>query len=189
MRLLSRLLLVMSAAGLILLSACSVKENKSDDGKEKNVTIQTPVGNMNISTAPNLQDIGLPAYPNAKLKPKSPKEDSSANVNISTPLFGVRVVVLHYLSDDSAAKVADFYKKELARYGSVLECHSKDDPGHVTMHKGGGDKLTCNDSGGDNIELKVGTKDRQHVVAIKPVGNGSEFALVYVSAHGKDESL
>ncbi len=185
----SRLLLIALVVTLALLPACSVKESKSENGTDKKVSIQTPVGNMNITTEAKVEDVGLPVYPGAQLKPKSGREDSSANVNISSPLFGVRVVVLQYLTDDSPAKVAAFYKKELARYGTVLECQSKDYPGHFEMHKGEGDQLTCEHSGGSTVELKVGTKDRQHVVAIKPASKGAEFALVYVSAHGKDESL
>jgi hypothetical protein len=37
--------------------------------------------------------------------------------------------------------------------------------------------------------LKVGTKENQHIVAIKPEGVGSSFSLVYVRTHGKDAEI
>jgi len=36
------------------------------------------------------------------------------------------------------------------------------------------------------VELKVGTEDNQHIVAVEPQGKGSSFALVYVQTHGKE---
>ncbi len=46
------------------------------------------------------------------------------------------------------------------------------------------------DGSGDSVELKVGTEGNQHVVAIKPNGPGTRFALVYVRMHtGKDDTI
>jgi hypothetical protein len=49
--------------------------------------------------------------------------------------------------------------------------------------------LTCEGSGGSDIELKVGRQDDQHIVAVEPEGRGSSFALVYVLTHGKDADI
>jgi hypothetical protein len=49
--------------------------------------------------------------------------------------------------------------------------------------------LTCQGSGGSDIELKVGKQDDQHIVAVKPQGKGSTFSLVYVRTHGKDADI
>jgi hypothetical protein len=53
----------------------------------------------------------------------------------------------------------------------------------------GSHELTCGGSSGGNIELKVGTKENQHIVAVKPEGGGSSFSLVYVRTHGKDAEI
>jgi hypothetical protein len=50
-------------------------------------------------------------------------------------------------------------------------------------------ELTCEDPNGANIELKVGTKENQHIVAVEPEGNGSSFSLVYVRTHGKEADI
>jgi hypothetical protein len=47
-------------------------------------------------------------------------------------------------------------------------------------------ELTCEQDTGNKIELKAGTQDNQHIVAIEPQGKGSSFALVHVQTHGKD---
>jgi hypothetical protein len=49
--------------------------------------------------------------------------------------------------------------------------------------------LTCEGSGGNDIELKAGKKDDQHIVAVEREGKGSSFSLVYVRAHGKDADI
>jgi len=49
--------------------------------------------------------------------------------------------------------------------------------------------LTCEGSHGSNVELKVGKKDDQHIVAVEPEGNGASFSLVYVRTHGKDADI
>jgi hypothetical protein len=46
-------------------------------------------------------------------------------------------------------------------------------------------KCDSNDSG-RTVELKVGTEDNQHIVAVEPRSKGCDFALVYVKTRGKD---
>jgi hypothetical protein len=55
--------------------------------------------------------------------------------------------------------------------------------------KNGSNELTCQGSGGDDIELKVGKQDDQHIVAVRSDGRGSSFSLVYVRTHGKDTEI
>jgi hypothetical protein len=167
-------------AGLQLLMACTAKENKQGDNR--NLDIRTPVGDIHVSNEADAKDIGLTVYPGARLKPASEDSKSGANVNISTSIFGVKVAALEYLSDDSPEKVAGFYRRELAKYGAVLECRGR---GHITMPKGGNEELSCETKSGEAIELKVGTRSHQHLVSIKPDGPGSQFALVYINTRGE----
>ena len=52
-----------------------------------------------------------------------------------------------------------------------------------------GNRLACEDNGGSTLELKVGTKDNQHIVSISPQdkGKGTDFALVYVQTRGESK--
>jgi hypothetical protein len=53
----------------------------------------------------------------------------------------------------------------------------------------GSHQLRCEAGRGNNTELKVGTKENQHIVAVEPDGKGSSFSLVYVRTHGKDADI
>jgi hypothetical protein len=188
---------VVNAAGfaaLLLLAACSVNVKKEANGEDKQVDINTLVGGVHVSKQADLSDVGLSVYPGARVKEKdSDGSDKSANVNISGFGYGIKVVAVEYESDDAPAKVLSFYKDQLKKYGNVLECHTS----HLNLdmktksHGSGSDssELTCEGENGSNIELKVGRKDDQHIVAVEPQGKGSSFSLVYVRTHGKDADI
>jgi hypothetical protein len=176
----------------LFLPACSINVKKEQDGQDKQVDINTPVGGIHVSKGANAADVGLAVYPGARLKTNdSDGNDKSANVNISSFGFGLKVVALEYQSDDSPAKLIAYYKDQLQKYGKVLECHTS----HFQVNPDikGSDheshELTCEGSSGNNVELKAGTKENQHIVAVEPDGKGSSFSLVYVRTHGKDAEI
>jgi hypothetical protein len=187
-----RLALGFATLAALLLAGCSVNVKKKENGEDKQVDITTPVGGIHVSKGANVADVGLAVYPGARLKQKeSDGEDKSANVNISGFGFGIKVVALEYQSDESPSKLVDFYKDQLKKYGKVLECHTSGFDMNTDM-KGSDHRsheLTCEGKSGNNVELKVGTKENQHIVAVKPDGGGSSFSLVYVRTHGKDADI
>jgi hypothetical protein len=184
----SLLALPLSIVCVFLLAGCSIHTSKSSDNKDKDVDIRSPFGSISVHQGGvDAKDIGLPVYPGAR--PRTGHDDDgdsdNANVNISSSLFGVKVVVQKFESDDSPDKVLDFYQKPMGKYGKVIQCsggyhrsfhhHDKDEP------------VSCDDSGGSEKQLKVGTENDQHVVAVKPQGKGSEFTLVYVRARESND--
>jgi hypothetical protein len=177
---------------LLLSSACSIQVQKEKNGNDKQVDISTPVGGIHVSDGANPQEVGISIYPGARMKIKdSDGDDKSANVDISGLGYGLRVVALEYESDDSPAKVVDYYKNQLTKYGDVLICHTthRNVMTDVKTEDEHSRQLTCEGSAGANVELKVGTKDNQHIVAVEPEGKGSTFSLVYVRTHGKKAEL
>ena len=190
----SRWLWAASVAMLLLLPACSVNVKKEANGEDKQVDIKTVLGGIHVSKQADASDVGLAIYPGARLKVKdSGGDDKSANVNISGFGFGLKVVALEYHSDDAPAKLISFYKDQLKKYGSVLECHSSKhvnvDPKFSHRSDGGSHRVTCDASSGNNVELKVGTDENQRIVAVEPDGKGSSFSLVYVRTHGKEADI
>ena len=182
--------MVLSMA-LFALSACSVNVKKNEAGEDKNVDIKTPFGQIHVDEGADVRDTGLPVYAGALLKPKNEndKDEKSANVNISSFGFGLRVVALEYESNDPPSKVISFYKDQLKKYGNVLECHTE---GHDYSYNKHGDNkdLSCEgDNHGKTVELKAGTRDNQHIVAIDPKDKGTDFALVYVRVRGKEDTI
>jgi hypothetical protein len=183
----------LAALAGVLLSACSVNVKKESNGQDKQVDIKTPMGGIHVSKDADVADTGLSVYPGARLKPQeSGHDDKSANVSISGFGYGLRVVALQYESDDAPAKVVAFYKDQLKKYGNVLECPTL---GHFHLNMKYSDKsgeshaLTCDSVGGTNIELKAGTDENQHIVAVETEGKGSSFSLVYVRTHGKEADI
>jgi hypothetical protein len=190
----------LALAGLTVLPACSVNVKKSANGEEKKVDIETPVGGIHVNKGADAHDTGLPVYPGAKQKAESKDgEEKSANVNISAGMFGLKVVAIEFLSDDPPDKVAAYYKDQLKHFGSILECHTSNrhgDAGDVDVHLGkdgekSSNQLSCERDNGNTVELKVGTKQNQHIVSISPQegGKGTDFALVFVQTRGDRDTI
>ncbi len=183
------LVMALAAAVLLVVSACSVNVKKGENGEDKKVDIDTPIGHLHVSTTPDASDIGLPVFPGARLKEKGDGNNSRANVNISAGSFGLKVVALEYESDTMPDKVVSFYKDELKKYGKVVECHTREHGGHVvTDHSKKSSKdLSCDgEEDGPTIELKVGTDDNQRIVAVDPQDKGCTFSLVRVQTRGSE---
>ena len=185
--------------GSLALAGCSIQANHEDGEHKKNVKIETPLGGLNVRTDNvEAKDTGMSVFPGAKVKEKETGDgdEKKANVNIDTPWFGLKVVALTYESPAAQEKIWEYYKKELSKYGRVLECK----PGSPDMDLTAKDdeELTCRESKKGHVkyssdrghmELKVGTANKQRIVALKASGSGTEFSLVYVSAREKKETL
>ena len=52
--------LVLAAAALFLLPACSLNVKKGQNGEEKQVDIKTPMGGIHVTKAPDPQEVGIP---------------------------------------------------------------------------------------------------------------------------------
>jgi hypothetical protein len=178
-----------AVVALALLAGCSIKEGRTESG-EKKVDIQTPFASLKVNTEVDPKDTGLPVYPGAQRVAGSDSDKHAANVNISSSEFGLKVVAIKFQSNDPPQKVVDFYRDKMKVFGGkFVECPNQ--RGFV-RYSGSDDEheLSCSkDGSGDSVELKAGTPERQHIVAVKPSGSGSEFALVYVQKHGKEGAL
>jgi hypothetical protein len=193
----SPLVLTLAFGSMLLLPGCNVNVKKNSEGQEKKVDIETPFGALHVGKDVDARDVGLSVYPGARRKDTGDNRDeNSANVNISSGEFGIRIVAVEYLSDDPPEKLAGYYKDQLKKYGGVLECHTdKSHPGadiDPDVDSGESKQLKCDgDNNGKTIELKVGTRRSQHIVSIRPLdsGKGSDFGLVYVQVRGGKETI
>ncbi len=142
--------------------------------------------------------MGLPLYPGARLK-HDDNNNNAVNLGLLTEAFGIKLVVASYESDDAPAQIVEYYREKLKKYDKVLECHTHKHGGDVDADADNdkdGDQhskpLKCEgDNSGPVTELKVGTEDNQHVVAIEPRDGGKRatFALVYVHTRGKQGDI
>jgi hypothetical protein len=136
---------------------------------------------IEVSKRASSADVGLPIYPGAKPH-KNPGSDSdAAQLGVWGGAFGFRLAVMQLESSDAPTKIAEYYKKALAKYGTVLDCTNDG-----TDHENSSSALTCDDKPAKNggMVFKAGTKRKQHIVEVEPNGSGSKFALVYVWTKG-----
>jgi hypothetical protein len=185
------------ASALILFtfrSGIALAQNSGDD--DKAIDVQTPTAGAHLGNDADPRQTGLPVFPHARLR-KHEDSRNSANLSFFTTGFGIKLVVLNFDSDAAPDKVVTYYRDKLKKFGKVLECHRKD--GHSDFNLSNDDdksdhsgQLRCEgDDTGNVVELKVGTEDDQHIVAIAPAenGNGSTFALVYLHTRGKQGDI
>jgi len=167
---------------------------QSSDSHNGPVDIQINNNSLHLGDDADAKKIGLPLYPGAKLKTDDKENNNQANLALFTEEFGMKLLVANYVSPDGRDKIVDFYRDKLKRYGKVLECHSDKHGGDVDVHDddkdpkdGKSKELKCSDNNsGPVTELKAGTEDDQHIVAVEPeAAKGSSFALVYVHMRGK----
>ncbi|MGC2832468.1 MAG: hypothetical protein WB627_10825 [Candidatus Acidiferrum sp.] len=183
------------AALCSVLCVASYPANAQEKDKVKNkgevsVTVQgkdTDAG-LVISGQATAKEVGLPLYPGAKPSKEDGDGSAAANLGLWGSSFGFKLVVLKMKSNDSTERVAAFYQKALAKYGRVLDCTNstavsddKDKKSH---------ELTCEDDRPEPGErlFKAGTKEKRHLVSVKPNGAGSIFHLVYLEAHDDDKT-
>jgi hypothetical protein len=181
----------MMIAGTALISGCRIESDKHGDND--NVKIATPFGGMTVKTndAAVVEGLGLPVYQGAELVKKKDKDSGAADVNMSFGSFQLRVKAASYRTPDSPDQVKAFYRKALGRYGDVIECQNDKPVSSPTRTSEG---LTCdnekenhlsvNDDMSGKMELKAGSKQHQHIVAIDPEGNGTKFGMVALDLPG-----
>jgi hypothetical protein len=159
-------------------SAASSAQN-SDDGLE-----------LHAKHHASAADIGLPVYPGATLY-KDSDNDSAVDLGFILGDYHFTLKAANYASSDPPARILDFYRKPLSRYGEVLECdHGMPVGTQTATHSG----LTCSDehdehaktnvsaNSSNNHELRAGSPRRYRAVGIDeshPVGV-TRFDLVYI---------
>ncbi len=183
-------LLLLAGLGCMSTAGCRIDSHKQGEGD--NVKIATPFGGMQVKTndAAVKVGIGLPDYPGATLVKKD-KDNGAADINMSFGSFQLRVKAASYRTSDSSDKVQAFYKNALGRFGDVIQCSDSRPVGTPTRTAEG---LTCdkdrhqqisdNEDLPKKLELKAGSPQHQHIVAIEQDGGGTKFGLVALDLPG-----
>ena len=143
---------------------------------------------INIADEVDATETGMRVYPGATPVGKRGRDNDSANLQFSFGEYGLKVIAAKLRSADSPERVASFYRSELARFGEVLDCSAADQVSAAQPKEMKSQVLRCDgDKPRKNGMLyKVGRKNDQHVVEIKPHADGSEFSLVHVRVRSPD---
>lgn len=150
------------------------KENKDKKGSGKSA-------GFILNQDATAEDVGLPLYPGAQRLKDTSDESSAVQMGLWGRSGGFKLVVLKLESSDSPAKIAEFYRKALSKYGQVLDC-GKAAAKPEKAATASSDALDCEDDEpvDGSFTLKAGTKERQHVVGVQPKDGHSKIALVYL---------
>ena len=174
---------------LPLLAGCHVSNH---NGKENDVDLNSPFGSMHIKTddTVDLAAIGLSTYPGSTVwkddAADAKNHDShSADINMSFGDFHLGVKATALRSTDSQDKIIAFYRKDMGRYGDVIECKGTTTIGTPTRTSQG---LTCNndehDHGrieigeGNKLELRAGSEQHMHFVEVINKDGAQKIGLV-----------
>jgi hypothetical protein len=178
---------------LTLTAGCRIDEHKSGDGKNDDVKIATPFGGMSVKTNEAVVEggVGLSVYPGAvQVKKENGKDNGAADINMSFGSFHLGVKAISYRTPDSPDKVLAFYRQDMAHFGSVILCKGTTAVGTPDHTQDG---LTCDKERGNNIhidddrsqqELKAGSKQHQHIVAIQTEGGSTKIGLIALDLPG-----
>jgi len=138
-----------------------------------------------ISGKASSSDVGLPFYPGSTPHKDDANDSQAARLGLWGGGSGFKLAVVKMDTADSPEKVAAFYKKALAKYGRVLDCTHA--PAVSDSDKNSA-ALTCGDDKADpgGMVFKSGTKEKQHIVGIKPNGQGTTYDLVALGNWSSD---
>lgn len=176
--------LLLSAAATLLLTGCHVSHRDSQ-GNE-NVDIGTPFGSMHVKTNDSgaVAGLGITPYPGAVPYKDNGNDKDAADVNLSFGGFHLGVRAASYKTADSQDAVIAFYKKDLRRYGDVIECRHDQPVGEPTHTSQG---LGCSENNGHHhssthtgadLELRTGSPQHQHIVAVENKEGGTKIGMV-----------
>ena len=184
---LTKLTVCIAACGMLCFASSMAAQEKQD--KESAGGKGSKGAGIYFNAEGSGKDVGLPIYPGARPHKEKEDDSTSAKFGLWGSAIAFKLAVLKLESNDSPQKVAAFYKKALARYGTVLDCGAASSQSGDKDQDESSKKLTCE---GDKLDpgkmtFKAGTKEKQHVVGIEPNGNGTLFQLVYVESPDSDK--
>jgi hypothetical protein len=162
-----------------VLAGCRIETHKN--GKNDDVNIGTPFGSMHVKTddATVVAGLGLTPYPGASFVHKHGDDDGAADVSMSFGSFKLGVHAVDLRTGDPQDKVIAFYRKDMGRYGAVLECRGNQPVGQPSRTAEG---LTCtsdhHNGDDDELQLRTGSPVHQHIVGIHSEDGGTRIGLV-----------
>lgn len=183
----SRTLLLTLAVALSSTILFSQEQKPKSNGKHT-FRLETDSGRYGVGAEKfDPKQLGVAVYPGAKVDQRE-NEGKGANLSLDWGRESVRLYVQKYVTPDSADKVLLFYRKQLSKFGAVLECRDGKPVAAVATDLKCEDGENGQDTKHDHeIELKAGTENRQHVVGVTPTDGGTDFQVVYVEETKRGE--
>ena len=180
---------VIALAVVLSAVAAPAQEKQNPDSEKHTFRVETDSGRYGL-TAERLDPkrLGVAIYPGAQVLREGENDHSGGNITFEWGKESTRLFVQKYASSDPAEKVIAFYRKQLSKYGPVVECRDGKPLAPVKS------ELTCGEGGvkyesshSDGFELKAGSKHSQHIVGVTPKGASTEFGIVFLEQSKRGE--
>jgi hypothetical protein len=172
---------------LILVVAVAVSSTFAQDqtpssSEKHQIVVETNSGRYGVGAGKlDPKQLGVAIYPGARVYERE-NDSSDASLSFDWGNDSTRLYLQNYTTPDSADKVLSFYRKQLLKYGTVLECHNGKPVDAVPS------RLKCDsDKDDSSIELKAGTEKKQHMVGVTPSDGGSQFQIVFLDQTPRSE--
>ena len=178
-------ILTLLLAFALPLAAQDQKDSQQSDNDKNGI-------GFNLGQNASAKDVGLPIYPGSRRHKDNDEDNSTLNMGLWGGGSGFKLLVMKMETPDSPDKVAAFYRKALAKYGTVLDCSNPQTSDSAVTDddkKKSSKALTCEDEKPKQgeISLKSGTKSKEHAVGVQPQGGGTLYQLVYVETRGTND--
>ena len=184
--------IILGLVTALSVTGCRFERHKGTSDND-NVKFSTPLGGLSVKTdqATVQNGVGLAVYPGATIIQKEGDHDSdAADVNFSFGSFHVGVKALSYQTPDAGDKVMAFYRKDMTKYGNVIQCHGNQPVGQPTQTQDG---LTCNIDQKSKTytineknedQLRAGSRLHQHIVSVVAKDGGTKISLIALDLPG-----
>lgn len=162
-------ILALAVAVMTGVTACSI------DVYERGESRHTPLHQIVASEGSRNAAGDIAIYPGASRA--ATFQTDSTNVSFTGSFADARVVPEKFESDDAPARVLEFYRAAMRAHTDVLECR-----GNINIRRiRRTEKAVCIERPSSPVvQLAIGTRSHYRVVAVKPRGTATEFALVSV---------
>lgn len=175
------LMLLLTVAVALFSTAVFAQEQKPKSYNET-LRLETDSGRYGVgSDKLDPKQLGVAIYPGAKVE-ENDNDGKGASLSLDWGQDSVRLYVQKYFTSDSADQVLSFYRKQLSKFGPVLECRDGKPLAAVAS------ELKCEDGKDEKgTELKAGTENKQHIIGVTPKDGGTEFGVVYLDKTKRGE--
>ncbi|MGA8489378.1 MAG: hypothetical protein WB711_03085 [Terriglobales bacterium] len=167
--------LILVIAVAVSSTALFAQDQTPSSGEKHKIAVETDSGRYEVGAEKlDPKQLGVAIYPGAKIH-EGENDSSDASLSLDWGKESTRLYLQNYVTSDSSDKVLSFYRKQLSKYGAVLECRNGKPVAAAPW------QLKCDsDKDGNSIELKAGTERKQHMVGVTSTAGGAQFEVVYL---------
>ena len=135
----------------VALSAAAAPAQQKPDSERHTFRVETDSGRYGMSAEKlDPKRLGVDIYPGAQVLREGDNDRAGGSLTFDWGKDSVRLFVQKYSTSDPSDKVLAFYRKQLSKYGPVIECRDGKPVAPVKS------ELTCEDDKKDSMHAHTG---------------------------------